>query len=84
MKLDKQTIKQATIATSGMSFAVAVGIGALIGYYLDKWLKTSPWMLILWIGFGIAAGMKNIYDAFKLAAESDEKNGKDRNKGTGV
>ncbi len=51
----------------GMAFAVAthmvsgIGVGAAIGYYLDIWLGTSPWMLALFFFLGAGAGMLNTY-----------------------
>jgi len=36
-------------------------IGLFIGYYLDKWLGTSPWMTLIWLGIGIASGFRNIF-----------------------
>ena len=44
------------LSTVGFSFVLAVGLGALCGYYLDKWLGTSPWLFFLFILFGLAAG----------------------------
>jgi len=40
-------------------------LGALIGYYMDKWLDTSPWLLLIFVGFGIAAAFKNLYIMYK-------------------
>lgn len=31
-------------------------VGVLIGYFLDKWLGTTPWMLVGWSVLGIGAG----------------------------
>ncbi len=51
----------------GMAFAVAthmvagLGVGALIGYYLDVWLGTSPWMLGLFFFLGAGSGVLNTY-----------------------
>jgi ATP synthase protein I len=51
----------------GMAFGVAahmvagLGVGAAIGYYLDGWLGTSPWMLALFFFLGAAAGVLNTY-----------------------
>lgn len=51
----------------GMAFAIAshlvagIGVGALIGYWLDQWLDTSPWLLIVFFFLGSAAGMLNVY-----------------------
>ncbi len=49
------------LSTVGFSFVLAVGLGALIGYYLDKWFGTSPWLFLLFILFGLAAGILNVY-----------------------
>jgi ATP synthase protein I len=45
----------------GISLVAAILIGLAMGYYLDKWLGTSPWMLLLFLLFGIIAGFRNIY-----------------------
>lgn len=39
--------------------AVAVGLG--IGWLLDVWLDTRPWMMIVFIVLGGAAGVLNVY-----------------------
>ena len=36
-------------------------IGLFIGIYLDKWLGTSPWMTLIWLGIGIISGFRNIF-----------------------
>lgn len=36
-------------------------IGLAMGYYLDKWLDTNPWMTLIFLGFGIVSGFRNIY-----------------------
>jgi ATP synthase protein I len=51
----------------GMAFSIAahmvagVGVGAFVGYWLDRWLGTSPWLLIVFFFLGSAAGMLNVY-----------------------
>jgi len=40
---------------------LSIAGGALIGYYLDQWLDTSPWMLFAWFFCGIAAGFRALY-----------------------
>lgn len=45
----------------GISLVAAILIGMAMGYYLDEWLGTSPWMLLLFLLFGIIAGFRNIY-----------------------
>ena len=36
-------------------------IGACIGWTIDKWLKTSPWFLIIFFLLGGAAGILNLW-----------------------
>ena len=49
------------LSTVGISFVLAVGMGAMIGFYLDKWMGTGPWLFLLFILFGLAAGILNVY-----------------------
>ncbi|MDF1792524.1 MAG: AtpZ/AtpI family protein [Thalassobaculaceae bacterium] len=47
----------------GVELVAGVVVGAAIGYGLDRWLGTSPWMLILFFFLGAAGGMMNVYRA---------------------
>lgn len=49
------------VSTVGISFVLAMLIGFGCGYYLDKWLGTGPWLLLLFTLFGLAAGITNVY-----------------------
>ena len=44
----------------GIEVGAAVGIGAGLGYWLDQKLGTHPWLLLLFTGFGIVAGIKAV------------------------
>ena len=49
------------VSSVGISMVAATVIGLFIGITLDEWLSTKPWMTIIWLGIGIAAGFRNIY-----------------------
>ncbi len=49
------------ISTVGFSFVLAIMLGAWLGWTLDKWLGTSPWLFFLFLIFGFAAGSLNVY-----------------------
>lgn len=49
------------LSSVGISMVAATFIGLAMGYYLDKWLGTSPWMTLIFLAFGIVAGFRNIY-----------------------
>ena len=64
----------------GIEMALSVVIGLGIGYYLDKWLGTAPWLMILWIGFGFAAGVRSLYRAAVRSGKDLEKDEEERRK----
>ena len=35
-------------------------VGTALGWGLDRWLDTSPWFLLIGIGVGFAAGIRNM------------------------
>ncbi|GAA0320964.1 hypothetical protein GCM10009087_34060 [Sphingomonas oligophenolica] len=43
--------------------------GALIGWALDYWLGTSPWLLLILLGLAVVAAGRNIYKISKERAE---------------
>lgn len=51
----------------GLAFRVsveivsAVAIGVAIGWFADEWLGTRPWLMLVFIVLGGAAGMLNVY-----------------------
>ncbi|MFH1477695.1 MAG: AtpZ/AtpI family protein [Verrucomicrobiota bacterium] len=51
----------ATMGSLGFTLVGCTFLGLFAGYYLDRWLKTSPWFTILLLLFGIAAGFLNIF-----------------------
>lgn len=67
----------------GLEMALSVVIGAGIGYYLDKWLGTDPWLLIVWTGFGFAAGVRSLFRAAVKSGKDIEKDEEARRKGGG-
>ena len=46
----------AELSSVGFAMVLATVIGLIGGYYLDHWLGTKPWLLLIGLGFGIAAG----------------------------
>jgi ATP synthase protein I len=46
---------------------VGVGVGGFIGWALDRWLGTQPWLLVLFVTLGFAAGVMNVIRAAQKA-----------------
>ncbi len=49
----------------GFSVALSVVIGLGIGVFLDRYFDTSPWLMLIFLLLGIAAGFRNIGLAIK-------------------
>ncbi len=51
-----------------------VFVGGAIGWVLDQWLGTTPWLMLVFFFIGVAAGILNVYRAAQqitAAAERD-------------
>jgi ATP synthase protein I len=44
----------------GTELVAAVGVGTIIGFILDNWFGTKPWLIIIFFFFGAAAGLYNV------------------------
>lgn len=65
------------VATIGITLVVSTVIGLGAGYYADRWLGTSPWLLLLGLLLGIVAGFVNLFRSVRSAErELDGPNGK--------
>jgi ATP synthase protein I len=52
------------LTSVGISFVLAIVMGAAIGLGLDRWLGTSPWGFLVFFAIGVTAGILNVYRAF--------------------
>ena len=44
----------------GTELVAAVAVGTIIGFILDTWFDTKPWLIIIFFFLGAAAGMSNV------------------------
>ena len=44
----------------GTELVAAVMVGTIIGFILDTWFDTKPWLIIIFFFLGAAAGMLNV------------------------
>ncbi len=63
---------QLRLSTVGLTLAIAVGIGAVGGLYLDDYLGTEPWLTISGVLLGSAAGFHQLIREIKRSADSDD------------
>jgi len=67
----------ASASMIGLNLVSATFIGLAIGYWLDRWLGTSPWLLLVFLVLGIVAGFKNVYLEVKKIQDADRETPKD-------
>ena len=73
LKIAKSKIKEQELSDSkkrgsfmgnafklGTELVAAVVVGTIIGFILDSWFDTKPWLIIIFFFLGAAAGMLNV------------------------
>ena len=73
-KLVKDRALRESIASAsvvGLNLVSATFVGLLIGWWLDRWLGTKPWLLLVFLVLGIAAGFKNVVIEVKKIQKAD-------------
>ncbi|MSP89726.1 MAG: AtpZ/AtpI family protein [Alphaproteobacteria bacterium] len=64
----------------GVELVSALIVGSALGYGLDLWLGTKPWLMVVFFFLGAAAGISNVWrvvngmsSAVGYAGDKDEK-----------
>ncbi|PYM49159.1 MAG: magnesium transporter [Candidatus Rokuibacteriota bacterium] len=62
----------AQLINLGTMLFACVAVGLAVGYFADRWLGTQPWLLLIGLGFGIAAAGVNFYRTIKTLNRMDD------------
>lgn len=66
---EKSLWRQLLEASSvGIQLVLSTFVGFAIGYFLDRFLNTSPWFTVIFLIIGIFAGF---YDLVRVARKQD-------------
>jgi len=49
--------KLADLTSLALMLPSSIAVGLFLGYYLDKWLGTGPWLLLVFTLLGVASGL---------------------------
>ena len=73
LKIAKSKIKKKVLSDSekkgsfmgsafklGTELVAAVAVGTIIGFILDSWFDTKPWLIIIFFFLGAVAGILNV------------------------
>ena len=68
---DKNSEKENKGSSMGSAFKMstelvsAVAVGTIIGFILDNWFGTKPWLILIFFFVGVAAGIMNVVKTAK-------------------
>jgi ATP synthase protein I len=57
----------------GIHLVATTFIGLAVGYFLDKWLGTSPWLTMIFLLLGIIAGFKNMFQEVQKIQRDEQR-----------
>ena len=80
-KVNKKTLNNNNNQPSSLGMALklstemvaAVLVGTIIGYILDSWFDSKPWLIIIFFFVGAAAGITNVVRSAKLMQKNVNK-----------
>ena len=64
-KSDKKGIFLGNAFKLGTELVAAVVVGTIIGFILDNWFGTKPWLILIFFFAGVAAGILNVVRSAK-------------------
>ena len=55
----------------GTELVAAVGVGTIIGFILDSWFGTKPWLILIFFLLGVTAGILNVIRTAKKMQDNN-------------
>ena len=74
LKVEKENPQTSNIGQAfklSTELVAAVLVGTIIGFILDNWFDTKPWLIITFFFLGAAAGILNVIRAAKRMQKED-------------
>lgn len=70
----KRAYDALSASSVGLELGISVILGLLFGWWLDQKLGTQPWMMLLFLVFGLIAGFRGVMRAVGRAERAAEVN----------
>ena len=64
-KNDESTSSMGTAFKMSTELVSAVAVGTIIGFILDNWFGTKPWLILIFFFVGVIAGIMNVFRSAK-------------------
>ena len=68
LKVEKENPQTSNIGQAfklSTELVAAVLVGTIIGFILDNWFDTKPWLIIIFFFVGVVAGILNVISSAK-------------------
>ena len=76
---DRRWVRQVGVLSGvGLTLVISTVLGFWGGYVLDGWLGTKPWLMLMGLLFGIAAGFVNLFRAAGIFGREGRQAERDR------
>lgn len=69
-RASKRMYQGLSSSSVGLELGIAVILGLLFGMWLDRQLGTEPWMMLVFLVFGLIAGFRNVLRAVARAEKA--------------
>ena len=76
LKVEKENPQTSNIGQAfklSTELVAAVLVGTIIGFILDNWFDSKPWLTILFFFIGVSAGILNVIRSAKKMQKNIEK-----------
>jgi F0F1-type ATP synthase assembly protein I len=61
----------AELSSIGLILPSSIAVGLFLGYFLDRWLGTAPWLLLGLTVLGIVSGLLSLFRALKKELKNE-------------
>jgi len=68
----KNTSSLGTALKLSTEMVAAVLVGSIIGFILDNWIDSKPWLTVIFFFAGAAAGILNVIRSAKLMQKNSD------------
>src|ERR1700759_843461 len=66
-RTSKRAYNALSASSVGLELGIAVIVGLLGGMWLDSHFGTTPWLMLLFLVFGLVAGFRNVFRGVERA-----------------
>jgi ATP synthase protein I len=61
----------AELSSVALILPSSIAVGLFLGYFLDRWLSTAPWLLLIFTVLGIVSGLLSLFRALKKEMKNE-------------